>query len=367
MADDWDPPLPAGYNDANRAFLQAFMARGTLSFREGQKILAAIKGALEDNNNDDAVVPPQSITMTDFENFIRAAREAVEPLDYDIRNMRDQVRDGERVWAFINAHSDPATQMATARSPEEVAYVKRLLDAMFEQYNTPRMEVMAVDEGQALRVSRPAAAAARRESGVHGNGGGGNDNNGRGDGDSDGEGGEGEGDGTAAAVGRGLKHSEVLSLLASLVAEGWLDKSRDGFYSLTSRALMELWSWLMATYNDPDSEGEWQRIKFCEACKEIVTYGQRCNEPDCTVRLHDICEDGFWRTRREQKCPKCSTPWEGNHYVGERAVTSRSGFQRGRGKKGRRSQVAEPVEEEEEVEEEEAEEGDEEEEEEDED
>ncbi|EAQ87241.1 hypothetical protein CHGG_03860 [Chaetomium globosum CBS 148.51] len=174
MADDWEPPLPAGYNDANRAFLQAFMARGTLTFREGQKILAAIKGALED---DDTVVPPQSITMTDFENFIRAAREAVEPLDYDIRNMRDQVhgRGGERVWAFINAHSDPATQMATARSPEEVAYVKRLLDAMFEQYNTPRMEVMAVDEGQALRVSRPAAAAARRDMMVR---------VGRGDGDS---------------------------------------------------------------------------------------------------------------------------------------------------------------------------------------
>ena len=51
---------------------------------------------------------------------------------------------------------------------------------------------------------------------------------------------------------RGLKHSEVLSLLSSLVAEAWLDKSRDGFYSLTPRSLTELWSWLMATYNDPD-------------------------------------------------------------------------------------------------------------------
>jgi hypothetical protein len=350
MADDWEPPLPAGYNDANRAFLQAFMARGTLTFREGQKLLAAIKGALEDPDSADPdAVDPQSITMTDFENFIRSAREAVEPLDYDIRNMRDQVRGGgERVWAFINAHSDPATQMATARNPEEVAYIKRLLDAMFEQYNTPRMEVMAVDEGQALRVSKPPA---RRESGVHGNGSNGNTQNGGGD--SDNENGDGEGEDGMAAVSRGLKHSEVLSLLASLVAEGWLDKSRDGFYSLTPRALMELWSWLMATYNDPDAEAEWQRIKFCEACKEIVTYGQRCNEPDCTVRLHDICEDGFWRTRSERKCPKCSTPWEGNHYVGERAVTSRSGFQRGRGKKGRRSQVAEPVEEEEDDEEEE--------------
>ena len=109
---------------------------------------------------------------------------------------------------------------------------------------------------------------------------------------------------------------------------------------------MELWGWLVATYNDPDSEGDWQRIKFCEACKEIVTYGQRCNEPDCTVRLHDICEEGFWRTRRDKTCPKCSTPWNGTHFVGERAVTTRSGFQRGRGgRRGRRSDAAVEVDE----------------------
>jgi hypothetical protein len=316
MDDEWEPPIPAGYNDANRAFLQAFMARGTLTFREAQKVLAAIKSASEDGSD----VDPQSITMTEFQNFVRTARDAVEPLDFDIRNTRDQVRGGERVWAFINAHSDPATQLSTTRSPEEVAYIKRLLDAMFETYNNPRMEVMAVDEGQALRVSRPA----RRESNINGN------NN---------EDDEDQEDGTTT-TGRGLKHSEVLSLLSSLVAEGWLDKSRDGFYSLTPRSLMELWSWLVATYNDPDSDTDWQRIKFCEACKEIVTYGQRCNEPNCTIRLHDICEDGFWRTRPGKTCPKCSTPWEGNHFVGERAVTSRSGFQRGRGRRGRRSEAA---------------------------
>jgi hypothetical protein len=323
MEAEWEPPIPAGYNDANRAFVQAFMARGTLTFPEAQKILAEIKSGAD----DDRRVDPQSITMADFENFLRTAREAVEPLDFDIRNTRDQVRGGgERVWAFINAHSDPATQMSTTRTAEEVAYIKRLLDAKIEQYNTPRMEVMAVDEGQALRVSRPTRA---RESGVNGE----NDE-------------DGEGNDAAAAATRALKHSEVLSLLSSLVAEGWLEKSRDGFYSLTVRSLMELWGWLVATYNDPDSEGDWQRIKFCEACKEIVTYGQRCNEPDCTVRLHDICEEGFWRTRRDKTCPKCSTPWDGTHFVGERAVTTRSGFQRGRGgRRGRRSDAAVEVDE----------------------
>ncbi|KAK4466411.1 Nse1 non-SMC component of SMC5-6 complex-domain-containing protein [Cladorrhinum samala] len=305
--DDWQPPLPAGYNDHNRAFLQAFMARGTLTLAEGKGIIAALQG-----------VNPSDVTNQDFANAIKTAREAVEPLDYDIRNTRRQTGNGERIWAFINAHSDPTTALATIRSPDEVAYIKRLLDAMFETYNTPRMEVMAVGEAEALKVSRPPG---NRESNAHTQ---------RADND--------EGGSQAAAI-RALKHSEVLSLLSSLVAEGWLEKSQEGYYTLSPRSLLELWSWLVATYNDPDSEDEWQHIKFCESCKEIVTDGQRCSEATCTIRLHDVCEDGYWRTQQERKCPKCKTPWDGSHFVGERAITSRSGFQRGRAGRRRQSNV----------------------------
>lgn len=34
-----------GYNDSNRAFLQAFMARSTMTFEEAQPVLAAILSA----------------------------------------------------------------------------------------------------------------------------------------------------------------------------------------------------------------------------------------------------------------------------------------------------------------------------------
>ncbi|KAK0643648.1 putative DNA repair protein [Cercophora newfieldiana] len=324
---DEEPMLttPDGYGDANRAFLQAFMARGTFTFPDAQKVIAEIMTVYD---GADEPVDPQSITMDDFTNFVRMAREAVEPLDFDIRITRDQKRGGERVWVFMNAHSDAPTQLATTHTPEEVAFIKRLLDAMFSEFNTPRMEVMAVDEGQALKVSRPSRS---RDSPANGHG-----------------------EAPATAADKGLKHSEVLALLSTLVAEGWLEKSRHGFYSLSPRALVELWSWLVETYND--AEDDWQNIKFCEACKEIVTHGQRCSEPDCTIRLHDFCQDGYWRTRRDKKCPKCQKPWDGNHFVGERAITTRAGFQRGRGRRsggGRRSEVQEPVEEDmEEVEEE---------------
>lgn len=38
-----------GYNDGNRAFLQAFMARGTMTFPEAQGVLAEIFTIQEGN------------------------------------------------------------------------------------------------------------------------------------------------------------------------------------------------------------------------------------------------------------------------------------------------------------------------------
>jgi hypothetical protein len=42
MANDLDEN---GYNDSNRAFLQAFMARSTMTFEEAKPVLAAIFSA----------------------------------------------------------------------------------------------------------------------------------------------------------------------------------------------------------------------------------------------------------------------------------------------------------------------------------
>jgi hypothetical protein len=39
---DGNTPEADGYNDGNRAFLQSFMARGSLTLEEGKSMLAAI-------------------------------------------------------------------------------------------------------------------------------------------------------------------------------------------------------------------------------------------------------------------------------------------------------------------------------------
>jgi hypothetical protein len=267
---------------------------------------------------------PEDVTEADFNSFVAAATAALSPFDYEIRSTVHQVS-RERVFALVNSTSDPLTQLATTRTAEEIAFIKRILDAMFETYNVPRQEVMGVTGMQAMKQAKPTGS---RQS-INENG------------------------EASQSVDKGLSHGQVEALMASLVAEGWFERSVDGFYTLSARALMELKTWLVATYNDPDAEDdEWQRIKSCEACKSIVTVGQRCSEVDCNVRLHDVCQASFWRTQRQKKCPKCSTDWDGKHWVGEKAVTTTEAYLRGKRRSGggsRKSQLAAEEEEQEEV------------------
>lgn len=298
--------------NVQRAFLQALMSRGTLTFREAQPIIAAIFTASDDQGRR---FSPDEISEAQFRSLMSQIREAVAPLDYDIRSTPHQTT-RERIWALINAHSDPSTQLATSRSPDEIAFIKRVLDAMFETYNTPRQEVMAVTAAQARKVARPPVRNEQNE-------------------DAGAEGAP----PTQHAADKGLKHSDIEKLLPSMVEEGWFEHSDEGFYSLSARSLMELKTWLLEAYNDPDAgPDDWQRIKSCEACKDIVTIGQRCPERDCNVRLHDICAAAFWRTRRGgQICPNCQTPWTGTNFVGERSITETAAAQNRRTKGSRRS------------------------------
>jgi hypothetical protein len=340
MDHDDDDPAAAHYNDSNRAFLQAFMARGTMTFKEAKPVLAAIFTAKEGkyslpllfpHPNQSSNLPaggrvePEDVSDEDFRSYVDAASKTLSPFDYEIRSALHQISK-ERIYAIINSTSDPLTQIATIRTSDEIAYIKRLLDAMFEMYNTPRAEIMGVTSMQALKITKPESARSRQSLNVARNG-------------------DGSGDDEASqVVDKGITNAQAELLLASLVAEGWFERSKEGWYTLSVRALLELRTWLVATYNDPDAEeGEWQHIKMCAACKQIVTIGQRCSEIDCNVRLHDICQAAFWRTRREKSCPRCKRDWDGRFCVGEKAITTGEAYLRGKRRSGvaRRNEVEE--------------------------
>ncbi|KAH6607781.1 nse1 non-smc component of smc5-6 complex [Trichoderma cornu-damae] len=308
----------SGYSSSNKAFLQAFFAHGALTYQEARPIIAAIVNANNADDPDSRECRPDQVSEEMFSDYIDKASTAASLFDYEVRTTLHQATK-ERIYALVNTTSDPQTQLASTYTPEELSFIKRVLDAMFEKFNHPRLEALCITEMQAIKLSRPPRGGQSQAD--------------------DGE------DRSEAPADRGLKHSEVETVLESLVEGGWLDISRGGFYSLTPRALLELRPWLIHMYNDPDAEpGEWQRIKFCKACKEIVTWGLRCSDPDCTLRLHDICQEAFWRSRRGTTCPECSRPWTGDHYVGERAITTTEAYQRGRRRNGgRRSTLADEI------------------------
>ncbi|KAL4868990.1 hypothetical protein BDV12DRAFT_90260 [Aspergillus spectabilis] len=308
---------PTDYDDSNRAFLQALMARSTLTFEESQELLAAILSAKQGDP-----VFPEDIKQEDLAAYINAANTAISPFDLEIRSTLPQLAlenpsnanenpAQERVYALVNTTSDNLTQLATTYTADEISFVKRLLDKMFDANNTRIAEVMAISSIEAIQQAKISGEGNRRESGT-----------------------QTQTQGSAQPL--SMTQAEVV--LKQLVEDGWFEKSRRGYYSLSPRGLMELRGWLVATYNDEEGErGRNNKIKSCAACRDIITIGQRCANRDCAGRLHDHCTRNFFRAQKAEQCPVCRAPWPGDKFVGERAVVSGGNRQ---GSNARRSGVA---------------------------
>ncbi|MCJ1278003.1 hypothetical protein MMC21_005817 [Puttea exsequens] len=292
MGDQW--------NNSHRAFLQAFVARNPLTFDEAKPLLAAIISAHQRRE-----ILTEDITQADFNAYVTATNDAISIFDLEIRSTYHQTT-RSRVYALINSTSDAITQLATIHTADEISFLKRVLDAMFETYNTQRHEVMAITSMQAIKLHKAPNEDGRQET----------QNNRE----------------TQGSTGQSLTMGQAERTMKTLLEEGWFEKSQKGYYSLSPRALMELRGWLIGTYNEEDAEEEdsHQKIKTCEACKEIITTvgdqalcveGQRCPKRSCPLRLHDICTQSFFRTQPSKKCPRCKTDWTGKDFVGERAAS----------------------------------------------
>ncbi|RMZ88175.1 hypothetical protein DV736_g4591, partial [Chaetothyriales sp. CBS 134916] len=226
------------YNDANRAFVQAMLARNTVTLDTAKPLLADIFSVQEGRD-----VRSEDVALDDLTSYVTAANAALSPFNYEIRNTFHQ-RTRERVWALVNTTSDPLTQLATSYTADEIAYVKRLLDAMFDgSANRGRKEAMCLSTMDAVQLSRGNRPDTQN--------------------------------GATQSSSHNLTIKEAEDMLAKLMDQGWFEKSSAGFYTLTPRALMELKGWLVDTYNeagdDEDGDARPGKIKFCHACREIIT------------------------------------------------------------------------------------------------
>ncbi|KAI9778822.1 MAG: hypothetical protein M1835_004833 [Candelina submexicana] len=298
-------PEEAHYNDTNRAFLQAFLSRSVLTLKEAKPILAAIFTA-----HDDRETLPEDVTEADFNSYITSANRAISAFDLEIRSTYSQ-NDKTRIYALVNTTSDSITQLATTHTADEISFVKRVLDAMFLTNNTPRQELCAVSSMQAVRLHKNPSANSRVSNGVV----------------------ELEGNGDVSvgvgAGGQGLSIVQAEKVLAGMVEEGWFERSKAGFFTLSARGLMELRGWLLETYNhggeeEEDGEGEGDRVKLCFACREIIT----------VLFLGGYRDNGVRVENREKKCPICKREWTGNDFVGEKVITTSERYLQGKRRSG---------------------------------
>lgn len=283
-----DEPNAADYNDAHRAFLHVLISRQCLTADDARPLLARILAVEQGDQSSDA----RSASKEELEAYIHAINDKISPYDLEVRSTRHQ-RTNAETYALVNTTSDALMQMATTHTADEIAFVRRVLDAMFEAYNTLRAEVMAVTIMQALKLAKPTAEdAERRDSGTGGVG--------------------------AVAALTGVQAEKMMQ---DMVTEGWFEQTRSKgtqFYVLSPRALLELREWLVDTYNaelDEDADAEeiatFTRIKKCYACKEIVTQGQRCSRQTCLGRLHEHCSARMFRAQGNREvCPVCENAWD---------------------------------------------------------
>jgi hypothetical protein len=153
------------------------------------------------------------------------------------------------VYALVNVQVDALTQLATTYSPDEIAFVKRILDYMFDTNNTKICEGMVVTPIQATQLAKVSSADTNRRRSTNA-----------------------ETQQNQGGAAQSLTMTQAETMMQNLMAEGWLEKSPRNYFSLTPRALMELRSWLADTYNYVNDNGqEVKRIKFCAACRDIVT------------------------------------------------------------------------------------------------
>lgn len=146
------------------------------------------------------------------------------------------------MYALVNVHVDNLTQLATTYSADEIAFVKRILDYIFDTNNTRLCEAMVISAIQAIQLAK--VSAGRRSTNADST----------------------QNQGGAA---QSLSMTQAETMMRSLVEEGWLEKNSKGNYSLTPRAVMELRDWLRQTYNS--DEPRVLKIKDCAACKDIIT------------------------------------------------------------------------------------------------
>ncbi|GLB35026.1 putative CDP-alcohol phosphatidyltransferase class-I family protein [Lyophyllum shimeji] len=241
-------------DDVQRLFLQAIFSRGILSGKLAQTLWAKCVAAVQAADPDLAI--PYSNSKDAWDAFVTRVNRSLDSLDLEFRHLHDE-NTGKEMYALVNRKGDEIAQMATEYTPAEIAYFKAIIELIML---APR-ESFSVSSTAALRE----VSAIRPKT--------------------------------------NMSKTQAEVVLGSFVAKGWLVKSKQGRYSLSTRSLLELLPYLKSTYPD--------EIVECTICMEILTRGIACHTNNCKTRMHYHCFTTF--RRRHNACPSCRTEWPAKH------------------------------------------------------
>ncbi|KAF4579090.1 CDP-diacylglycerol-serine O-phosphatidyltransferase [Pleurotus pulmonarius] len=234
--------------DVQRLFLQAVLSRGALSVTLAQAIWAKCVDAV--NDADNSLHIPHSNQRDAWDGFVARVNTSIDALDLEFRHLHDQ-HTGREMYALVNRKGDEIAQMASHYSPAEIAFFRALVEQI----------MLAPNESYCV-----SSLAALRE--VH-------------------------------DLQTSMSKSQAEIVLGSFVANGWLYKSKQGRYSLSTRSLLELLPYLKTTYPEEVNE--------CTICMDIITHGVACHTANCKTRMHFHCFATY--RRLHNACASCGKDW----------------------------------------------------------
>lgn len=232
-----------------------------------------VRSAIQDELNIENPLP--SVTLNHLSTILHSINKTLEPLSFEIVESKD-MDNASTLFTFVNKKALGAIQLSTKYSQNEIQLVKHAIDTIFSPKNV-NQERTTDESGAVFSHIRYYVPYMQMVKSVR---------NGPPQEDED-----------APQLNK-LSLDEAELFLRDLECYGWFERY-DGNYTLGTRGLVELKSYLIDTYG-VYPEGT---VSKCSGCSDILTRGYACPNGECGVHFHKQCKELFQRSRNDTGCP----------------------------------------------------------------
>ncbi|XP_029433367.1 non-structural maintenance of chromosomes element 1 homolog isoform X2 [Rhinatrema bivittatum] len=222
--------------DSHRRFLQVLMSHGIL---EGSEVRTLHRHCCEAHKVHYA--------HDKLDDFVSVINVQLQSLFMQIRKGMAE-DDGRQYYALVNLAETEITKMATDYAENELELFRKTMDLIIQSDNGFASSTSILNLSDQLQTKK-------------------------------------------------MKKKEAEQVLQSFVQDKWL--SEEGEYTLSTRCLMEMESYLCNTYQD--------MVSKCNLCGTIAIQRQICET--CGIQIHLACVATYFKGQSEPHCPNCNEFW----------------------------------------------------------